>query len=85
MCGRYTSSVPKAMLRDRFQIEPPEEYEERYNVAPQQRVLAVREREDSAREAGMLRWGLIPRWAKDAKLGFKMINARAETLPEKPA
>jgi putative SOS response-associated peptidase YedK len=73
------------MLRERFDVEIPDGYEERYNVAPSQRVLAVRERDDGARSAGLLRWGLVPRWAKDAKVGLKMLNARAETLLEKPA
>jgi putative SOS response-associated peptidase YedK len=65
MCGRYTSSVPKAMLRERFEVEVPEDYEQRYNLAPGQRALAIRERNEDGREAGMLRWGLIPPWAKD--------------------
>src|SRR5690242_93188 len=77
MCGRYTSAVPTAMLRERFEVEAPEGYEELYNVAPSRRVLAVREREDGARCAGLRRWGLVPRWAKDSRIGSKMLNARA--------
>jgi putative SOS response-associated peptidase YedK len=57
MCGRYTSSVPKGMLRERFEVELPDEYEQRYNLAPGQRALAVRERKEGVWEAGMLRWG----------------------------
>jgi putative SOS response-associated peptidase YedK len=62
----------------------PETYSERYNLAPQQRALIVRGREGE-RDAVMAKWGLLPHWAKDAKIAFKMINARAETLGEKPA
>jgi putative SOS response-associated peptidase YedK len=83
VCGRFTSSVRREALAERFQITVPETVSERYNVAPGQRVLAVRRGEDSAREATLLRWGLIPHWAKDARIAYKMINARAETLLEK--
>ena len=57
---------------------------ERFNIAPTQEVLAVVEDEDG-RRMDLLRWGLVPRWAKDLKVGYRMINARAETLGEKPA
>ena len=84
MCGRYTSSQPRAAIDERFQITVPEGYSERYNLAPTQRALVVRQRE-SEREAVLARWGLLPHWAKDERIAFKMINARAETLAEKPA
>ena len=59
---------------------------ERFNVAPTQEVLAVvRDGEDAEREMRLLRWGLLPKWAKDPKAGYKMINAKAETLRERPA
>jgi putative SOS response-associated peptidase YedK len=83
VCGRFTSSVRRDALAERFQITVPETVSERSNVAPGQRVLAVRGGEDLAREATLLRWGLIPHWAKDARIAYKMINARAETLLEK--
>jgi putative SOS response-associated peptidase YedK len=58
----------------------------RFNVAPTQEVLAViRDGEDAEREMRLLRWGLLPKWAKDMKAGYKMINAKAETLRERPA
>lgn len=58
----------------------------RYNVAPTQEVLTVVATDRSAdREAGLMRWGLIPKWAKDPKIAYKMINARSETVREKPA
>jgi putative SOS response-associated peptidase YedK len=83
VCGRFTSSVRREALAERFQITVPETVSERYNVAPGQRVLGIRRSEDPAREPVLLRWGLIPHWAKDARIGHKMINARAETLLEK--
>ncbi len=84
MCGRFTSSQPRAAIGERFQITVPDGYSERYNLAPSQRALIVREREGEP-EAVMARWGLLPPWAKDERIAFKMINARAETLAEKPA
>jgi putative SOS response-associated peptidase YedK len=84
VCGRFTSSVRSEALAERFQIVVPEMVPERYNVAPGQPVLAIRRNEDLAREEpALLRWGLIPHWAKDTRIAYKMINARAETLLEK--
>jgi putative SOS response-associated peptidase YedK len=84
VCGRFSFSQRRETVGERFQVAVPETYQERYNLAPQQRALIVRER-DVEREAVMAKWGLLPHWAKDVKLAFKMINARAETLTEKPA
>ena len=84
MCGRFTSSQRREAISERFDVAVPEEYQHRFNLAPQQRTLIVRERDD-VREAVMAKWGLLPHWAKDLKIAFKMINARAETLTEKPA
>jgi putative SOS response-associated peptidase YedK len=84
MCGRFTSSQRREAIAERFQVNVPKGYSERYNLAPTQQALIVRERDDE-REAIMARWGLLPHWAKDERISFKMINARAETLTEKPA
>jgi putative SOS response-associated peptidase YedK len=84
MCGRFTSSQRRETIGERFEVTVPEPYQERFNVAPAQRALVVREHGED-REAAMAKWGLLPHWAKDAKVAFKMINARAETLSEKPA
>jgi putative SOS response-associated peptidase YedK len=84
VCGRFTSSQRREAIGERFEVATPETYQERYNLAPQQPALIVRERDD-VREAVMAKWGLLPHWAKDSKIAFKMINARAETLTEKPA
>lgn len=88
MCGRY-NIIPKAQeWLDAFEIiqgqEVIENLKPSYNVAPSQNVPAVRI-EEGQRTACLLRWGLIPFWAKDKKIGYKMINARAETVAEKPA
>jgi putative SOS response-associated peptidase YedK len=84
VCGRFTSSAGAETLRERFSVAMPEGYSERYNVAPGQRVAIVRPGADG-RDAALARWGLLPHWAKDAKIAYKLINARAETLAEKPA
>ena len=60
--------------------------EPRYNIAPSQDIHVVTQLDNSAdRALTQMRWGLVPRWAKDIKIGYKMINARAETLADKPA
>jgi putative SOS response-associated peptidase YedK len=84
VCGRFTSSQRREAVGERFEVAVPETYQHRFNLAPQQPTLIVRERDDK-REAVMARWGMWPHWAKDSKIAFKMINARAETLTEKPA
>ncbi len=73
-------------MRDHFGIEDDLEWAPRYNIAPSQPVLAVRQHPaEPKRSFSLLRWGLIPYWAKDAAMGFKTINAMAETAAEKPA
>ena len=84
MCGRFTSTVDPQLLAERFGIALPDGIEPRFNVAPTQRVLAVLD-DHGSRAGRLLRWGLVPHWAKDQKIGFKMINARAETVAAKPA
>ena len=85
MCGRYTLKTPIKDLAEGFEIEEyPSSITPSYNIAPTQEVAAVIE-EDENRKLEMLRWGLIPSWAKDPAIGNKMINARAETVSEKPS
>jgi putative SOS response-associated peptidase YedK len=84
VCGRFTSSQRREAIRERFEVAVSEEYQHRFNLAPQQQALIVRER-DGERDAVMAKWDLLPHWAKDSKIAFRMINARAETLTEKPA
>jgi hypothetical protein len=84
VCGRFTSSKRREAIGERFEVAVPETYKHRYNLAPQQRALIVGE-QDGEREAVMAKWVCSRHWAKDLKIAFKMINARAETLTEKPA
>jgi putative SOS response-associated peptidase YedK len=85
MCGRYTLRTPVDSLVETFEIEEyPSSVTPNYNIAPTQEVAAVVE-ENEKRKLEMLRWGLIPSWAKDPAIGNKMINARAETVAEKPS
>ena len=85
MCGRYTLKTPVEKLAEEFGFEASSaELPPNYNVAPTQQVAAVLE-EGGERRLEMLRWGLIPSWADDPGIGSRMINARAETAPEKPS
>jgi putative SOS response-associated peptidase YedK len=85
MCGRYVSATPPDQIASYFGAEAPEALlEPSYNVAPTSDVYAVLS-DGSTRHLDAFHWGLVPRWAKDMKIGSKMINARAETLAEKNA
>jgi putative SOS response-associated peptidase YedK len=84
MCGRYTLTVDTADLQAAFpQFIFPEKYAPRFNISPTQPILAIPN--DGKNIADFFLWGLIPAWAKDPTIGSRMINARAETLAEKPA
>jgi putative SOS response-associated peptidase YedK len=83
MCGRFSLLAIGEVLSSRFNIEINEPIQPRYNIAPgQDTIVILNESPDNITKA---RWGLVPSWAKDEKIGLKMINARAETLKEKPA
>ncbi len=85
MCGRYTLKTPVNVLAEQFQIdEYPSSMNASYNIAPTQEVAAVIEGEGK-RKLEMLHWGLIPSWADDPRMGNKIINARVETVAEKPS
>lgn len=85
MCGRYAFFSPAEAVKRVFALEELPALEPRYNVAPTQDVPAVRMGEEGARKAAMLHWGLVPKWAKERAIGNRMINARSETLAEKPS
>lgn len=86
MCGRYTLATPDpAAIRDRFPIGESVEVRQRFNVAPGDEILAVTTDREGAARGDLLRWGLVPSWAKSADTGLKMINARLETVSERPA
>jgi putative SOS response-associated peptidase YedK len=85
MCGRFALIVDASVLADVFDVDPPQDLEPRFNIAPTQNVPIVRCGDRGERECSMLRWGLVPSWAKDEKIGARMINARSETAAEKPS
>jgi putative SOS response-associated peptidase YedK len=90
MCGRYAAAKDPAALVEEFAVEaaPEESLQPDYNVAPTKKVYVVVEKADDAethRALVIARWGLVPSWAKDPSIGSRMINARAETVADKPA
>ncbi|GGA89070.1 SOS response-associated peptidase [Ornithinibacillus halotolerans] len=85
MCGRYTMLADELEILDEFGIERDiQDFHKSYNVAPGQNVLAIIH-DGKEKRAGYLRWGLVPSWARDEKIGYKMINARSESAHEKPS
>jgi putative SOS response-associated peptidase YedK len=85
MCGRYTNTAGVEELNERFKVPfPGEQGTRRYNIAPSEDVLAIVSPKGEP-EAQLLRWGLVPPWAKDLKAGYKMINAKLETVTSRPA
>ncbi|MBI3994036.1 MAG: SOS response-associated peptidase [Candidatus Lambdaproteobacteria bacterium] len=86
MCGRFTATYTGEELAQLFLLPEVPRMAPRYNVAPSQPVAAVRLRQrDGQRELTYFQWGLIPSWAKDPAIGNRMINARSETVAEKPS
>jgi len=86
MCGRYRLSAKERYIRDHFSLDEDPSWAPRYNIAPTQQVPIVRQnRNEPKRTFSLVRWGLIPSWAKDRTIGFKTINAMSETAAEKPA
>jgi putative SOS response-associated peptidase YedK len=87
MCGRFAASLPPELVARWFSTTNPlPNTPARYNIAPTQDVLVVRRNpETGERSLDPIRWGLIPNWAKDPSIGNKLINARAESLADKPA
>jgi len=85
MCGRFAFYSPSEAAAALFGVSASNEVQPRYNIAPTQFIAAIRNDESAGRELVMLRWGLVPFWAKEPSIGNRMINARAETVAEKPA
>lgn len=86
MCGRFSQSKSAETIAQVFQVNNVPALTPRYNIAPTQQIQTILQNaEQSQREFQMLHWGLIPSWAKDPKMGARMINARAETVTEKPS
>ncbi|WP_306373263.1 SOS response-associated peptidase [Salirhabdus sp. Marseille-P4669] len=85
VCGRYTLLAEELDILEAFGISNPiEEYQPRYNIAPGQNILAIVS-DGQKKKADYLKWGLVPNWAKDPKIGYKMINARTESAADKPS
>jgi putative SOS response-associated peptidase YedK len=85
MCGRYALYGPISRYRDHFETEDWPDFLDRYNIAPSLSVPVIRQAPDGRRVADLLRWGLIPHWAKEASIGAKLNNARGESVAEKPS
>ncbi|HUT13177.1 MAG TPA: SOS response-associated peptidase [Thermoguttaceae bacterium] len=88
MCGRFTLRAPAGVVAEEFALVGVPPFAARFNIAPTQPVPVVRldpRQTETPREWAWLRWGLIPGWAKDPSIGNRMINARSETVAEKPA
>jgi putative SOS response-associated peptidase YedK len=86
MCGRYRLTAKERYLAEHFGVDDEIEWEPRYNIAPTQPVVVIRQdRDQPKRTFSLMRWGLIPYWSKDVSIGNKTINAMAETVAEKPA
>ena len=86
MCGRFSNNAKPDWYKREFKVGKlnPAVFKPRYNIAPAQIIDVVRE-DDAERVVSQLKWGLVPSWAKDAEIGNRMINARAETITEKPS
>lgn len=85
MCGRFSLTTPESIITDYFGIDHISELSPRYNIAPTQNVLIIRENDDGKRESAFVRWGLVPFWMKEENIGGGLINARVETAYEKPS
>ena len=86
MCGRYTLTCTPEVIAEEFKLEAIPDLHARYNVAPSQWVACVRAGlQARKREATTMRWGLIPSWTREPAVGMNLINARAETVAEKPS
>jgi putative SOS response-associated peptidase YedK len=85
VCGRFAFYSPAEAAAALFGVSAAPEVKPRYNIAPTQDIAAIRDNAKGERELAMLRWGLVPFWAKDPSIGNRMINARAETVAEKPS
>jgi putative SOS response-associated peptidase YedK len=88
MCGRFTLRTPASLIAEQFSLLEVPDLQPRFNIAPSQPVPVVRmdpQHASAARQFVFLHWGLVPSWAEDAKIGNRMINARAETAADKPS
>jgi len=85
MCGRYALSATAAELIEHFRLLACPDFSPRFNIAPQSSILVIRQKPGTGHVGQLVKWGLIPSWAKDPSMGNKLNNARGETVAEKPA
>lgn len=85
MCGRFTFAISPELLAGIFGVSEPGDLPARYNIAPSQQVFIIREAATDGRFLSSARWGLVPHWVRDPSIGSRMINARCETVHEKPS
>ena len=86
MCGRYRLTAKERYLRDHFGLDEDPSWTPHWNIAPTQQIATIRQHRSAPKRVfGLMRWGLIPYWAKDPSIGMKTINAMSETAAEKPA
>jgi putative SOS response-associated peptidase YedK len=85
MCGRYHLTATPENIVAHFQLQRPPRNQPNFNISPAQKILCIVELDDGSRKAVNLFWGLVPSWAKDTKISSHLINARAETIREKPS
>jgi putative SOS response-associated peptidase YedK len=85
MCGRYVLSIRPEALAAQFGLDEYSDYPPRWNITPGTDIPVIRQSPEGKRVLHLLRWGLVPHWARDASIGQRLNNARAETVAEKPA
>lgn len=85
MCGRYNLTATPDSIAEHFQLSRLPRFQPSYNIAPAQKILCIVQLEDRSLKAVNLFWGLVPSWSKDSKNSHHLINARAETIREKPS
>ena len=85
MCGRFALKAPPAELITRFGLDACADFGTRFNISPGTDIAVIRQSPEGQRVLHLLRWGLVPHWAKDASIGAKLNNARGESVAEKPS
>ena len=85
MCGRFALKAPPAELITRFGLDECADFHPRYNIPPGTDIPSIRQSPDGKRVLHLLRWGLVPHWARDISIGARLNNARGETVAEKPS
>ena len=85
MCGRFNLIATKPLIMEHFSLNRLADYQPDYNIPPGQKILTIVRLDDGSNKAVNPHWGLLPPWSKDLKISSRLINARAETITEKPS